>query len=173
MAEYEKAFTKLINQEGTTFTNDPNDHGGATKFGITQHSWDAFMADLPNSQMPRDVADLKIDHAHLFYMSCYWTPLRCTQVTSQPLAEALFSIAVNQGAGTVAKRLQALVGVTPDGAIGPKTLEAINAIDAMHLLNKFLDVTQAYYDHIVERDSTQSRFARGWQNRIDGLRSVA
>ncbi len=172
MSMFLEAFNKLMKQEGGK-VNDPVDTGGKTNMGITQRAWNAFMATLPQSQMPKDVFDINASHANTFYLTEYWSPLHCSQINSQPLAEALFSIAVNQGAGTAAKRLQAVVGVTEDGSIGPKTIEAINAMDANELLNKFLDATQAYYDRIVERDSTQSRFANGWKNRIDGLRMIA
>ena len=55
---------------------------------------------------------------------------------------AVLDWAVNSGTGRVAKALQKLVGATQDGAIGPKTLQAVMKHDPAELIDKLHDTRQ-------------------------------
>ena len=83
----------------------------------------------------------------------------------QDIAESLFSFAVNAGQGTAIKLAQIVVGVTPDGAIGPKTLMAINGIDTDYFRAAFALAKITRYRDIVQRDRSQIKFLLGWINR--------
>lgn len=74
----------IFEWEGETYENDPNDPGGATKFGIDQRSH-------PNV----DICDLTKDQALAIYWS-EWLVDGCEPMPS-PYAEVFFNCAVNMG----------------------------------------------------------------------------
>jgi lysozyme family protein len=66
MAEYPKVFLDACNEvidrwEGTTYTDDPDDPGGGTKFGISSKAY-------PN----KDIEHLTRDQAIQIYYHDYW-----------------------------------------------------------------------------------------------------
>jgi lysozyme family protein len=87
---YSKSFTDfmpwILDWEGRTFENDPNDPGGATKFGIDQRSH-------PNV----DIRSLTEQEAISIYWK-EWIGDGCDMLPS-PYAEVFFNCAVNMGLG--------------------------------------------------------------------------
>ncbi len=163
MADFEKAFQRLMDEEGIKLTNDPVDRGGQTYAGISRKhnpkwvGWKFIDAgDTPPLDMVRD-----------FYHQYYWMPVKGDQITSQPVAEALFSQFVNMGANAI-KLMQACVNVIQDGKIGPKTLAAINRYPEAYLLLMYSHVNIRRYHAIGMKDKTQRVFWPGWIAR--GLR---
>lgn len=147
------------NRAACGYVNDPADRGGETKFGIAQ-----------NANPDICVATLTLADAQKIYYDRYWLPAQCDKIAS-PLSLLHFDTAVNMGVGGAAKLLQAALGVTADGAIGPKTLAAIQKItDPSELCTKYLDLKQARYDAIVKANPTQAKFAKGWRLRNDDMR---
>jgi lysozyme family protein len=148
------ALQKVIQHEGG-FTNNPNDRGGPTKYGITQ-------ADMPS----RNIREITIDDAIAYYKEHYIKPLYA-QINNQVLGEKLVDMGVLFGVGTAVKLLQISLSkgitVVPDGAFGPNTLAAVNErgnVDAYRvvLYNHAMDV--------VNRNPNDAAFLQGWTNRI-------
>ena len=63
------------------------------------------------------------------------------------------------------------VGTTPDGRIGPKTLQALNEADPESFVLAYALAKVARYRDIVMRDRSQLKFLLGWINRT--LKGVA
>jgi lysozyme family protein len=76
---------------------------------------------------------------------------------------AVFDWGVNSGMGRPAKAVQRIVGATPDGAIGPKTVKAIFDFDAKDTIEKLYDARQKFYESL----KTYETFGRGWSRRND------
>lgn len=110
-------FTRIIGTEGG-YVNSPNDPGGETKFGISKRSY-------PNV----DIRNLNVDGAKAIYFADFWQKL-CLGTMPVGLDEFIFDFAVNSGVGRVARLLQNAVGVLPDGAVGPKTVAAVQSASA-------------------------------------------
>lgn len=91
MSFFDEAFNLILAFEGG-YSNDKNDPGGETKYGISK----AAHPDL-------DIANLTIDQAKEIYRQEYWSPLG---LDGKPWATAImkFDCAVNQGP-TFAKSL--------------------------------------------------------------------
>jgi lysozyme family protein len=159
---FEAAFTWLIVDEGTSYTNDPADRGGPTRYGITQRSLGEW---LGRPASAADVEALTLDAAKAFYLEQYWTPLRCDSIESPLKAVALFdlSVLVGRRAGVVLAQMASCAKV--DGELGPNTLRCINAATdtaficamASHAANRFVRLALA--------DTTQTRFLPGWVKR--------
>jgi lysozyme family protein len=92
----------------------------------------------------------------------YWDKARCDDLPSG-LDWAVFDWGVNSGMGRPAKALQRIVGVNPDGAIGPKTVKAIFDFDAKDMVEKLYDARQRFYESL----KTFETFGRGWSRRND------
>lgn len=165
MSDYKQAIQKLLYWEGG-YSNDPQDSGGETNFGITQRSMDEFLKTWPDSSFPKSVKSLTRDQAASWYMVEYWTPMKLSSITSQDVASVLLSFAVNQGAVHAVGRLQTLLGVKIDGHCGPLTIAAINAADPIKLTNDFCHETLKFYQGLVAGKPSMAKFLGGWTNRV-------
>lgn len=169
MALFKIAYELLMKDEGG-FSNNPIDRGGPTNRGITQASWDNFRKRC-KSPMPADVFDLQPDQIYNFYLNEYWLAMQCGKINSQSLANAVLSMGVLCGAGTIVKILQIIVGVKEDGIIGLKTIEAVNKMPEW-LLGTFCDKVQERFESIAANNPSQKIFLKGWNNRINRFREV-
>ena len=167
MADFAPAYEAMIRNEGGYVLHDvPGDRGGQTYAGIARNMnprWPGWALidcgqDVP-AQLVRE-----------FYKQNFWDPIQGDRITSQVIAQTIFDFHVN--AGAVARKLaQLVVGATPDGAIGDKTLAALNAYDEDRFVMAYALAKIARYRDIVSRDRSQLKFLLGWINRT--LQGVA
>ena len=155
MANFESAVNKTLAFEGG-YSNDPNDAGGATNFGITLNVLRGFGEDVDfNHDGVVNAEDVKImsrEDAIAIYKQLYWNG---DDITSQAIAEKNFDMGVNMGVSSAAKLLQKAVvqsgyNLTVDGNIGPKSLEIINSIDESELMTHLCETQENYYWSIVQ-----------------------
>src|SRR5690606_41674791 len=60
-ADIELIIDDIIRREGTAYTEHPSDRGGATKYGITQSTWDDYWMwqyAEDGSELPANVRDI-------------------------------------------------------------------------------------------------------------------
>lgn len=84
--KFDAAFDFVIGSEGG-YSNDPDDVGGETRFGISKRAY-------PNV----DIEQLTLEQAKQIYYRDYWTPAGCNALTG-PMALLVFDCSVNQGIG--------------------------------------------------------------------------
>lgn len=84
---FEAFWAQLLKWEGTRYTNDPDDPGGATKYGIDQRSHPHV-----------DIRNLTEAAAKEIYWAEYWQRNKCDELPF-PLGEVHFDSCVNVGAG--------------------------------------------------------------------------
>ena len=65
------------------------------------------------------------------------------------------------------KKIQALVGVKPDGDVGPRTIAAINATPPAELFAGIKAARQNHYNRIIQRNPKLETFRKGWANRLN------
>lgn len=162
MADFIPAFESMILNEGGYILHDvQGDRGGQTYAGISRKNWPAWQgwAVLDAG------GDPPVDEVRAFYRTHFWAPLQLDKVAHQPVARTLFDFAVNAGTTTAAKLAQLVAGATPDGRIGPKSLEAINAMPPEVFVLRYTLAKLARYEQIVRRDRSQSKFLLGWVSR--------
>ena len=168
MADFEPAFQRVLKDEGGFVLHHvPGDRGQLTYAGIARASWPSWVGwslidrgETPPAQVVRD-----------FYKRHFWDDIRGDEITHQAVASDIFNFYVNTG--RPAKVLaQLVVGVTPDGAIGPRTVAAINQADPEKFVLAYAIAKITRYRDIVQRDRTQMKFLLGWLNRtLNGLKS--
>lgn len=156
MADFRTALQKTLIHEGG-FVNNPLDHGGPTKYGITQ-------ADMPD----RIIADITTEDAAGYYLDRYWKPL-FSQITDQLVAEKLFDMGVLFGVKTAVRMLQITMShdlnIVSDGVFGNETLADVNQ-ESM-LLSKYRTTLIQHVVNIVNVNPDQNVFVHGWINRIN------
>ena len=163
MADFLPAFERMIlNEGGYKLHTVPGDRGGQTYAGIARNAWPRWQGWRSIDAGGEPAAEM----VRGFYRSNFWTPLRLEEVQSQDVARTLFDFAVNAGTGTAAKLAQIVVGTTPDGKMGPKTLTALNNYDADLFLARYALAKLARYEQIITRDSSQRGFLLGWVRRV-------
>ena len=82
-----------------------------------------------------------------------------------PVADILVDWLYN--CGTPGIRIpQRLLGVTPDGIVGPETLKAVNGADQAELFAAIKSERIKYYSDLVARKPEKRKFFRGWMNRL-------
>lgn len=161
MADFLPAFEAMIRNEGGYVLHDvPGDRGGMTYAGIARNmnpQWPGWALIDAKQDVP---ASLVRD----FYKANYWNPIKGDQLTSQAIAQTIFDFHVN--AGAVARKLaQLVVGTTPDGSFGDRTLAALNAYPEDRFILAYALAKIARYRDIVNRDRSQGKFLLGWINR--------
>lgn len=173
MADIDVMLDGILTREGG-FVNAPGDHGGATKYGITQATLGAWLG------RPASVADIEAldaDTAKAIYGKVYVTGPHLDQLPAliQPV---MVDAAVNSGPVQAIKWLQAVLNanghgpLAEDGAIGPRTVQAAAAAAAAMgtALNRALvEQRRAFLRSLAIRDASQQKFENGWMNRCDAL----
>jgi lysozyme family protein len=161
----------LVDYEGgDTFTHDPHDPGGATRWGISlRFAQDVDLdrdgrpdLDMDNDgDMDRDdILLMTRERAEWALEKLFWTPLHCDEVRGA-LAIALVDEGFNQGRGAAVVDLQRALGVDPDGRYGPITLAAAKAITDVQLWRFFAERASRYAG-----TPGFERYGRGWMRRL-------
>lgn len=147
----------VVGIETGTFTDNPRDPGGATKWGITFRTFRQYKG------MPVTVDDLQnldVDGAKDLYYNVFWLPNKCDQLPNW-LAFAHFDGCVNQNETEVTKYLQQALHVTDDGVIGSSTLTAASLCDPQDALAGFMSLRAQRY----ALSTNVGVFGRGWFRR--------
>lgn len=162
--------TDVLRREGSAYTNDPTDHGGPTKYGITLRDLRAWRQSLAVSAV--DVEALTEQEARDIYRRRYVLDPGFDQIPDLWLRAFLVDAGVLQGPRNAVKFLQRAVGVTTDGILGPVTLSAVEASDQQRLRKAVL---RERIQHLVACavvdvppdiiSTTNLKYLRGWLNR--------
>lgn len=165
LERFHRCLPPLLVHEGG-FSNHPKDPGGATNKGVTQRVYDLWRRS--HGLAPRSVAWIDDAEVEKIYHGDYWTPARCDQLPAG-VDYAVFDCAVNQGLGRAARLLQEAVGVEVDAKVGPKTLNAVKAMNPHDLVREFCALREAHYRSL----KTFNVFGRGWLKRLQAVRDMA
>src|SRR6266403_2792356 len=119
MSNFIKAFEFLLRREGG-FVNNPLDMGGPTNMGITQGDL-AHFYNRPISI--EEVKELKPEIAQTFYRLRFWEHMKLDAVESSKIAVVIFDQGVLRGQHRIIQDIQHILGLDPDGIMGPQTIE--------------------------------------------------
>lgn len=147
---------------GATITDDPDDSGGLTKWGITAQTWAvAQQRGLVLRGKPLEQATRS--DASAIYLALYWIPVGADKFP-RALSLVVFDAAVNMGVDQAAVLLQRVVKVEQDGVVGPDTVEAASRSPIETLL-RFVSARLAAYEQIVQRHPVKAKYHNGWRVR--------
>jgi len=154
---FDIAFAFAVSVEGG-HSNDPQDPGGETKFGISKKSFPSL-----------DIAALTIDDAKKIYKKDYWD-IHSLDALPPDVALCVFDAAVNQGGGAAVEMLQdALRMVNTDGVMGAKTIAACKSMAPSYIVQEF--IVRRFHRYVLT--ANYSTYGRGWSARLVKLARVA
>jgi lysozyme family protein len=140
---------------GNTVTNDSDDTGGLTKYGISQ---------VNNPDV--DVRNLTEVDAEILFYERYYLASKCDRI--HPFMSLVqMNCAVNCGVRTAIKCLQKTIGAKPDGVFGEKTFNKVSNYSKSPriFISWYLTHQAMYYFNIVERKRSQHKWLKGWIRR--------
>ncbi len=171
----------IVDREGG-YVNDPDDPGGATKYGVTIHTMRRLGLDLDGDGAVgvSDVKALDRGRAVEIFLEHYYERPRISDMPDA-LQPSLFDMYVNAGANAV-KVLQRLLGamgyaVAVDGVIGPQTIAATGDAarsDPLTLRDAYGVARRNYYFKLADARPASRKYARtraggkgGWIRRAE------
>lgn len=161
---FDKSFSKLIRHEGG-YVSHPADPGGRTNLGVTQRVWEEWAGHPVDEKAMRGLTPEMVKP---LYKRKYWDAVRGDDLPAG-VDYCVFDAAVNSGPGRAIKWLQQSIGVTQDGAIGPKTLAAVNSSDPKLLVVRYNAVRLAFLQELPTWDT----FGKGWNRRVAEVKQDA
>ena len=132
----------IIVREGSTYTNDPTDKGGPTKYGITLATLSQYRGKPCTAA---DVEALEEPEARACYESLYVAPFKALPGMTDSLLGLLVDSGVQHGTGRAMKWLQAAGAEDPYASV--------------------LKTRIKFYARIIHDDPTQVKYINGWFNR--------
>ncbi len=148
---FDQSFEDLMGNEGG-YSNNPNDLGGETMWGITARVARAEGYAGSMRMLPRATAKVIAKRR-------YWDVARCDDLDPR-LAFQVFDTLYN--GGQPIKWLQQAVGTEPDGIFGPATLASLQLVDPLKVMMRF----NAYRLKYLGNLKNWPTFGHGWANRI-------
>ena len=181
MKSVQRIAKEIVAREGG-YVNDPDDPGGATKYGVTIGTMRRLGMDLTGDGRvdSADVQALSRPQAEAIFVEHYFHKPRIDRLP-QLLQPSVFDMYVNSGSNAI-RILQRLLndmghGLQVDGAIGPQTVRAALAAaeDAPgHLADAYGIARRNYYYALADQRPASRKYARrrdggkgGWIKRAE------
>ena len=149
-------------------SNRKGDAGGLTGVGgVTQKAYNGWRKRRGLTQ--QSVLLCTADERRQLAIDEYWNPGHCGELPVRT-AIAHFDWCYNHGEDSSSAMLQTIVGATPDGNIGPKTLALVRAWDDKELAMAYITARRDWYIYKADHDQIYGAPNRnGWLNRCDNL----
>jgi lysozyme family protein len=156
-----RAVETILAHEGG-YSNDPHDHGGETRFGISKREYPQL-----------DIAFLTREEAIAIYFRDWWQRFHYSDLPG-PLAVKVFDLAVNIGPEHAAQCLQRALRacakrVEEDGVLGATTRAAASAVNQAALMAALRSEAAGYYRVLAALERAKrgvdGEFIKGWLNR--------
>ncbi len=155
MTTFDTLLEEIIARESAKDTNDPNDSGGRTKFGISQF-WhpEAWEQGPPTKDIAKEI-----------YTRDYVIRPKLHLVKPDFLMGQLVDYGVLSGPTRAVIALQHILGIKEDGIIGPVTLSKLQSRDAREVNNQIVDRRVLLMTRIVQQRPKDLQWLYGWIRR--------
>jgi len=164
VANFNTIMDHVFREEGG-FADHPADPGGATNMGITHIT----LAEYRGKPVTKaDVRNLTRAEAREIYRRRYWNVIRGDDLPSG-IDLVMMDGSVNSGVGRGPKWVQAALGVTQDGKVGPATIAAANKANAAVVINAACEARMKFLRGL----KTFPTFGKGWTTRVERVRKEA
>lgn len=163
MPNNDQILTDLLRREGG-LSDDPADPGGLTNFGLTTASLSEYYGRTVGAN---EVETLTAAVARTIYADMYIEKPGFNKVDIDCIRALLVDCAVNNGRGRAIKWLQTALNVVPDGAIGPRTVAAMDGMLWATVYYKVLSQRFACYADLPRANPKLLKFLPGWINRAN------
>jgi lysozyme family protein len=154
---FDLALKMILKSEGG-FVNHPRDPGGMTNLGVTKKVWEEWVKHPVDEKAMRALTPELVSP---MYKKKYWDAVKGDELPDG-LDYLMFDFAINAGPGRAIKTMQKAIGTTPDGAIGPKTMQSLKEMNPAQLIEKFSVEKESFYRSLP----TFQTFGKGWLRRV-------
>src|SRR6185312_10391747 len=148
---YNDCLQRVLKDEGG-YTNDPNDSGGPTNFGITIADYRKY---INKNGTAEDVKSMSVDEAKIIYKARYWDALGCDKLPSG-VDYTCFDYGVNSGLGRPRKALQ-----------------RFKSLSGTQLINAINDERVSFLRALEAERPKDKKFDKGWMARVNRVRSYS
>lgn len=134
-----------------------------TKYGISAPVLKEHLGRTPSVD---EMKNLDEETALNIYENKYWKKPKIDKLPEH-IQKSVLDWGINSGPDKAIKKLQKLVGASPDGIIGPETIEKSKNAD----VNAYADMRIKYYEDIVKKDPSKKEWLEGWKKRANSFRT--
>lgn len=130
------------------YANEKNDLGKKTKYGISESTWKSYGKEInPNI---KDVGEISREDAKKVYQQKYYSNTQASTIEDPALAYLYFDTSVIMGESDAKRFLK----------------------DSGGDVNKFIELRKNYHSNRIIESPKQSRFFKGWMNRMSDMQSM-
>jgi len=169
MAKIEGLSPIIAKWEGG-FVNDPTDKGGVTNMGVTIGTWKKVGYDK-NHDGKIDGTDIKLltTEDFKFVLKKYWDSWMADKINNQSVANILVDWVWGSGKWGIMIP-QRILGLDDDGKVGAITLTHLNQANQKILFDSIFNARVKFLNDIVKNNPSQSKFIKGWLNRLNDFK---
>ena len=169
MADYKKLKPIVLKWEGG-WSQDPRDKGngttGCTNSGVTLTTYRKYFG---NNKVCSDLKKMTDNQWDTIFIQGYWNRWSGDKIKSQSIANLLVDWVWMSGVYGI-KYPQQVLGVVADGAVGPKTIAAINNYpNQKELFEKLWNRRKKYFEALGKSNPA---FIKGWLRRLNDFKWV-
>lgn len=145
------------------------DRGGATLAGVTLATFSEYCRRkcLPAPSVSR-LGNLSYHEWREILKVMFWDRWQADRIICSRVANILVDWVWTSGSYGITIP-QKVLGVSVDGIVGGKTLEAVNGSDPAHLFAKLKDARLVYLDRICACRPANRKFLNGWRRRLNAI----
>lgn len=170
-----KSVVLVLKSEGG-YTNHPQDPGGATNYGVLQRVYDSWRRS--KGLIPRSVKLIEMDEVRAIYKENYWDLVKGDKLPIG-IDYLVFDACINSGPHQAVLWLQRAINalhdanrlLTVDGSIGAMTLDYVDDVDPIKLIDNYLDQRLGFMKVIRNKATHEllwKYFGKGWDARLFG-----
>ena len=188
-ADFYKSIPVILKHEGL-YSNNKNDRGGSTKYGISVRYLEELYKKNPKLMGSFDlnkdgiINDYDIYHMNQqeaieIYKSHWWDFYGYGNISNQKLATKIFDISINVGhvrahflLKKALKKNILLKDIELDGILDSDTIKKINIVcyfSCKNVLYNFQEEAIVFYKGLAEKNESYRVFLNGWIKRVKDL----
>lgn len=164
----------VLKHEGG-LSNDKDDLGGMTKYGISLRFLKSENLDIDDDGDvdKDDIIHLDLAEADEIYAKFWWNKYHYNNISDLILATKVFDTSVNMGASQTHKILKRAMNhlvdipIVETGDLSASTISLINRLNPKDLLENFRTEEKDVYMQIVDRNPRMKVFISGWMKRAE------
>jgi lysozyme family protein len=173
-SSFNLAIPYILAHEGG-LSNDKNDPGGITNYGISLRYLKSEKMDLNRDGKydAKDIRELTPKEAKKIYLDKWWNKYKYYNIKNQQVATKIFDMSVNMGPDRahklVKKAINAIVieDIPVDGRLDSSTINTINTLPSVHLMMVLRELQKEFYINLTVSHPRLLVFLKGWVKRSE------